>query len=223
MAYLALSPGRNKNSSLLAAVSGAGATTAVQAQSAGETVPAQTDGSLHKPKTSETPNVDVDKNEDAAAQEASRNGAFTVPYQNRENEVHSPLVGSSQGTSSTRFEQQTGTHSAGTLAQGTPEKRQDGHGVQHSVMEPQTVGQAPKEIPLYHEDGASPGVIEQVQQLAGQAAAVVNQAAAALMSAAGVGEKEGETKTEETKVEDGRVDQMGSAQVEEFLRARHQS
>lgn len=154
--------------------------------------------------------------------ETSRAGTYTVPY--RDTEVASPPVDSRQGTSATRFEQQGGTHAEGQLEHSTPNTQVDGQGVSHTVVEPRTVGQAPKETPLYHEDDgeAKPGMMEQAQTLAGQAVESVQGIPAAVMGAVGLGgaaEKEEEPVKEEKK-EDPRVDELDDRIVEEFVRDR---
>merc|ERR1719487_1050857 len=58
-----------------------------------------------------------------------------------------------QGTSSTRYAQQEGTHAAGQLASGAPETRVDSQGEKQGIMEPGTVGQAPKKAPVVDELG----------------------------------------------------------------------
>ncbi|KAK4497464.1 hypothetical protein PRZ48_011915 [Zasmidium cellare] len=226
VARLALSPGRNPHSALFASVSGAGATTLHQTLSKEATKGTAANGSANPAtKATMTPNpeLDVGKSPNAALQETSRAGTFTVPYRDHENEVASPPIGAREGTSSTRFEQQSNTHADGTLAEGTPHVRQDGQGTEHSVMEPRTVGQAPKETPLYREDDSAPTMVEQAQQLAGQAVETAKAVPAMALNAVGMGGKKEETKTEESKPEDPRIDGMESKNVEEFMRSKTMS
>jgi len=170
------------------------------------------------PKMSATDaDLSVGKTPDSAVQNTSRAGTYTVPYRDDENEVHSPPIDSRQGTSSTRFEQQSGTHADGVLADGTPVVREDGQGTSHTVMEPRTVGQAPKDTPLYRDDDGKPTVIEQAQHLAEQAYEQAAHLPSTVMSAVGLGGKKDDSEGP-TKAEDPRVDAMESHKVEEFMR-----
>lgn len=135
-----------------------------------------------------------------------------------------PSADTRQGTSSTRFEQQASTHAEGQLAEGTPAVKVDGQGEKQGVMEPNTVGQAPKEHPVPREEPAQPGMVEQAQDMAGQAVEQAKQLPGVVMSAVGMG---GEEKKEEPVVEekkdDPEVDGMDGKKVEEFLRAKTMS
>jgi hypothetical protein len=131
-----------------------------------------------------------------------------------------------QGTSSTRFEQQSHTHASDQLADGTPEVRHMGHGDNIQVMEPATVGQAPKEYPIPNaEPGAEahqPTVVEQAKSVAGAAASYL-PLPQSLLSAVGLGGQQTEAEKEEVKREDPAVDSMDERKVEEFLRAKNMS
>lgn len=134
-----------------------------------------------------------------------------------------------QGTSDTRFEQQSHTHAANKLADGTPEVRHMGHGDKINVMEPGTIGQAPKEHPAYapdgsgHDEAAGPSVIDQAKSVAAGAASYLPQS---VLSAVGMGgdaeQKSAQESTNEPK-EDAAVDSMDERKVEEFLRAKNMS
>lgn len=229
VARLALSPGRNPHSALFASVSGAGATTLQQTLSkdatAGGKKGTAANGSANPAAAMGVTEADlnVGKSPNAAVQDTSRAGTFTVPYRDHENEVASPPIGAREGTSSTRFEQQSNTHADGTLAEGTPAVRQDGQGSGHAVMEPRTVGQAPKETPLTREDDSAPTMVEQAQQLAGQAVETAKAVPAMALNAVGMGGKKEEAKAEESKPEDPRIDGMESKNVEEFMRSKTMS
>lgn len=129
-----------------------------------------------------------------------------------------------QGTSSTRFEQQADTHAEGQLAEGTPAIKHDGQGERQGIMEPNTIGQAPKEHPIPRaEEPAEPGVLEQAQSVAAQAVEQAKQIPATVMGAVGMGEKKENAPVEEPKKEDPQVDGMDGHKVEEFLRAKTMS
>jgi len=136
-------------------------------------------------------------------------------------------TGSSRGgTSSTRFEQQNFTNAKGTMGSDTPNMRSSGDGDKHGVMEPGTVGQAPKEHPMPPpEEPAQPSYMAQAQNMAGDAYESAAGAAGAAMSAVGMGGGEKKTEAEEgNKVpEDPRVDQAQEKNVEEFLRSQYPS
>lgn len=228
VARLALSPGRNPHSALFASMTGAGATTLHQTPSKDatkkDTGAAATNGSAVKATTMGTDaDLNVGKSPTSSLQGTSRAGTFTVPYRDHENEIASPPMDARQGTSSTRFEQQSNTHAEGTLAEGTPAVRQDGQGTQHTVMEPRTIGQAPKDTPLTREDDSAPTMVEQAQQLAEQAMETAKAVPAMALSAVGMGGQKEEVKDEESKPEDPRIDKMESTNVEEFMRSKTMS
>lgn len=129
-----------------------------------------------------------------------------------------------QGTSSTRFEQQGHTHAADQLADGTPETRHMGHGDKVQVMEPGTVGQAPKEHPVPNAETGEhqPSVIEQAKSVAGAAASYL-PVPQSVLSAVGLGGEQQKTEEGETRKEDPAVDSMDERKVEEFLRAKNMS
>jgi hypothetical protein len=129
-----------------------------------------------------------------------------------------------QGTSTTRFEQQGHTHASDQLVDGTPETRHLGHGDKVQVMEPNTVGQAPKEHPVPNAESQEhqPTVLEQAKSVAGTAASYL-PLPQSVLSAVGLGGAQEETHTGETKKEDPAVDSMDERKVEEFLRAKNMS
>jgi hypothetical protein len=138
------------------------------------------------------------------------------------------------GTSEARYEQQNQTHASGQLADGTPHAavNDHGHGDKTVTMEPHTVGQAPKEVPLpQREEPAAPGYLDQAKQVAASASTVVTStatsAAEAIMGAVGAGHKE-EGKLEEPvpakspaeKELDRKIEATSAKNVEAFLRAK---
>jgi hypothetical protein len=140
-----------------------------------------------------------------------------------------------EGTSDTRYEQQTHTHASGQLAAGTPHAaiNDHGHGDKTVTMEPGTVGQAPKDVSIPPPEGPPAlGYLGQAKQMAAQASAVVTSSAA---SAAGAvtglvgGDKEKvEDKVEEKALEkseedkrlDREIDAKSQPAVEGFLREK---
>jgi hypothetical protein len=151
-----------------------------------------------------------------------------------------PQAGSSDlpirtGTSDTRYEQQTHTHAAGQLAEGTPHAaiNDHGHGDKTVTIEPGTVGQAPKDVSIpQREEPPAPGYLDQAKSLAASATATVTatvgSAASAVTGLVG-GDKdkveEGATETkpeksEEEKQLDREIDAKKQADVEGFLRER---
>lgn len=220
---LSLSPGRNPQSTLFAAAGRQGAETQKSVQAGTATAATAGTAATTIATGAAMDNSNVGKSPDSALDPTSRAGTYTVPYRDHENEVHSPPLDSRQGTSTTRFEQQSNTHAADTLASGTPAEREDGQGTTHTVMEPRTVGQAPKETPLYRENDEKPTMIEQAQDMASQAYTQAAALPATVMSAVGLGGKKEEEVKEEDKKEDPRVDEMESHKVEEFIRAKTHS
>ncbi|KAJ4365901.1 hypothetical protein N0V83_008523 [Neocucurbitaria cava] len=144
------------------------------------------------------------------------------------------------GTSDTRYEQQDQTHAAGQLAQATPDVNHHGHGDKTVTMEPNTVGQAQKEIPLPEpEQPAAPGYLEQAQNAAASASAAVSSTVGGIVSSlpvvGGGGKKEEgkeEGKEEEPVVRakspqeeevDRKIDATKDTSVEAFLREQSRS
>jgi hypothetical protein len=130
-----------------------------------------------------------------------------------------------QGTSNTRFEQQGHTHAADQLADGTPESRHMGHGDKVQIMEPGTVGQAPKQHPVPNADNesAQPSYIDQAKSVAGTAASYL-PLPQSVLSAVGLGAQQTTPETQpQVKKEDPAVDSMDERKVEEFLRANTMS
>ncbi|KAI7465970.1 CRAL/TRIO domain-containing protein [Hortaea werneckii] len=125
-----------------------------------------------------------------------------------------------QGTSSTRYAQQSMTHAAGQLASGTPETKEDSQGEKQGIMEPGTVGQAPKKQPVVDElgeemkgqgggsagdnnggSGSGSGMIGQASSYASSAVQSAKSGAGAVMGAVGLGggSKQGEEEEEEKR------------------------
>lgn len=143
-----------------------------------------------------------------------------------------------QGTSSTRFAEQAGTHAEGQLKENTPEVVDHGYGDKTSTMEPATVGQARKDVEVPEavppeEPQQQPGYLEQAKNAAAGAAAAAGGLGTAVMAKvglggtsgaeAGTGEKEADAAGEEKKqkVDDPRVDRMEDKDVEEFIRGQY--
>ena len=169
----------------------------------------------------------MSSSDDPAVPGTSRAGTFTVPYTDPVNDIHAPPLDSRQGTSSTRYEQQSMTHAHGQLAHGTPAVHEDGQGVEQAIIEPRTVGQAPKETPLYREEKSAPSMLDQAQQMATQTYEKAAQISAQAMSAVGIGggaaKKSEGTPEAQAKPEDPRVDGMQKAELEDFLRSQTMS
>ncbi|KZM22614.1 uncharacterized protein EKO05_0009735 [Ascochyta rabiei] len=142
-----------------------------------------------------------------------------------------------EGTSEARFEQQNQTHASGQLAEGTPHAAVNDHGYGDKTltMEPNTVGQAPKEIPLpEREQPLAPSYLEQAQNAATQASGYV---ASTVTSVAGVvtgavtgsaEKKEGAMEPPRTKSPteqqlDRQIDASKDQDVEVFLREQNRS
>lgn len=173
---------------------------------------------INEPTSQPDPEHIRNENDESHLPDTSRAGTYTVPYHDKE--VASPPPDSRTGTSATRFEQQSGTHAEGQLEHGTPNTTVDGQGTSHTIIEPRTVGQAPKETPLVDETEPAPSMLEQAQQLAGQAVTQVSALPGVVMGAVGLGGK-AEEKQEEApkeKKEDSRVDELDDKVVEEFVR-----
>ena len=131
-----------------------------------------------------------------------------------------------QGTSSTRYEQQVDTHAHGQAADATPEVKIDSQGEKQGIMEPNTVGQAPKEHPMKIPEPEEPQVsyMDQAKEMAGHAVEQAKHLPATVMSAVGMGgAKEAEIQPPHVKKEDPAVDAMSGANVEEFLRSQTMS
>ncbi|KAF2723496.1 CRAL/TRIO domain-containing protein [Polychaeton citri CBS 116435] len=174
----------------------------------------------------EHPNPSDDS--EAHVPETSRAGTFTVPYMDPVEKVASPPADARQGTSSTRFEQQDGTHASGQLAEGTPEVKVDSQGEKQGVMEPSTVGQAPKEHPIQRmndgDDEPQPSIIDQAKGYASQAVESAKTVPQTVLSAVGMGSQTiDQPQEQQGPPEDKRVDEMHGKQVEEFLRSKTMS
>lgn len=216
VARLALSPGRDSNANFFQSTAAKIPTPPPSSQTSTK------NEAEALPSMSSDANLNIGKDPDASVSEASRRGTYTVPYKDMESEIASPPPDSRAGTSETRMTQQAGTHAEGTLSSGTPETKIDSQGSKQVVMDPHTVGQAPKEHPLPIPEEPAPGVVEQAKDMAGQAVEQAKQIPAMAMNAVGMG-KEEESKEEETKKEDPKIDQMDGKKVEEFLRDQTKS
>lgn len=135
-----------------------------------------------------------------------------------------------QGTSETRYAQQDHTHAAGQLAEGTPHAavNDHGHGDKTVTMEPNTVGQAPKEKPIPEpEQPPAPGYVEQAKQAAANASASVTAAVGSVVGAVSGGKQEEpkveeppRTKSPEESELDSKIDASKDQNVEAFLRQK---
>jgi hypothetical protein len=90
-------------------------------------------------------------------------------------------------------------------------------------VEPNTVGQAPKEHPTPGQDDSAPGIVDQAKNVASQAVEQAKQLPTTVMSAVGMGSKEDQQPSEPEKKEDPAVDNMSGKNVEEFLRSQTKS
>ncbi|OQO12390.1 hypothetical protein B0A48_03032 [Cryoendolithus antarcticus] len=135
----------------------------------------------------------------------------------------SPPEGVRQGTSNTRLEQQGPTHASGTLEQGTPEVIHGAAGDKVAVMEPSTIGQAPKEHPVPEPEHPQPSVIDTAKEYAGIAYTQAAQLPSTVLAAVGLGGHKPEEPTQSHPVEDPAVDKLESQTVEEFLREKTKS
>ncbi|KAK7546699.1 CRAL-TRIO domain-containing protein [Phyllosticta citricarpa] len=123
------------------------------------------------------------------------------------------------GTSEARLAGQNGTHAEGQLADGTPHDavNDHGHGDKTVTMEPNTVGQAAKDVPETKtgEEGKRKSLVDQAKDTAETVAASVG-----LVN----GKKKGEdAENTAATAEDERVDKMQDKQVEGYLREQTMS
>ncbi|KAK3677296.1 hypothetical protein LTR78_002834 [Recurvomyces mirabilis] len=189
--------------------------------------------------------LDVGKNAKSHVTQTSREGTYTIPFRDHAEQPNAsipthanaantntapsaPATETRQGTSHTRLEQQAGTHAAGTMAEGTPRHTIDGQGSKTAIMEPTTVGQAPKEHPVPEaEGGQHPTYLEQAHNLAGQAVEQAKHLPGTVMAAVGYGGKgEHEEEVQQVKRDERRdpeIEGMEKGDVEEFLRSRTMS
>lgn len=218
VAPLALSPGRVNSIAKVGntSTSSNGAPTPPSLLTSNTTSTPLTNGT----KMSSDPNLNVGRDPDAHVDPSSRLGTYTVPSKDDGIVIGSSSPDERTGTSETRYIQQSGTHAEGTLAEGTPETKVDSQGEKQALMDPNTVGQAPKEHPLPIPEEPAPSLLDQAKDYAGQAVEQAKQLPGTVMSAVGMGEKKEETAEPQEKKEDPAVDAMPAANVEEFLRAR---
>jgi len=168
--------------------------------------------------------LNVGKDPHSALDPSSRAGTYTVPYTDPDNHVSSPPTDGRTGTSSTRFEQQQGTHAQGQLAEGTPQTVSTVNHDRPAVMDPNTVGQAPKQHHLPEPEEPQPSYMDQAKEMAEQAVEQAKHVPAMVMGAVGMGGQEAEpVKETPAKHEDPAVDQMSGKSVEEFLRSQTMS
>ncbi|CBX98363.1 hypothetical protein IAQ61_010461 [Plenodomus lingam] len=176
-------------------------------------------GTATHPPDDPSLNIDTPPSDTSSPPNSTHNGVttkdFTLPVR--------------QGASELRYEQSNNTHAAGQLDQGTPNAaiNDHGHGDKSLTMEPNTVGQAPKENPLPEsEQSPTPGYIGQAKQAAATATATVASAAGAVagaVSGAG-GQTEAQDSPREKGAEEVKLDQAIDASkdqdVEAYLRAK---
>jgi hypothetical protein len=164
-----------------------------------------------EPSTANANNTTTATNDPAAV---IAGGTADIPF-------HHPEVRT--GTSNTRLDQQAGTHAEGQAEHGSPETRVDGQGTETSIIETATVGQSAKHTQLYEEEEHRPTLVEQAQNVVGQAQQIATSGVAAVASAVGLS---GEEKKEETVAEGANepkthpADELKDHQVEELLRSQ---
>jgi len=180
-------------------------------------------GTATHPPDDPTLNIDTPPSDTSSPRDSAHNHDATAD---------SSTLPVRQSTSETRYEQQNNTHAAGQLSQGNPEAaiNDHGHGDKTVTMEPNTIGQAPKEKPLADsEQHSAPGYLEQAKQAATTASATVTStvtAAAGAVADAASGEKEEaeepikQQNLEQAKLDDA-MDAGNNHEVEAFLRAKH--
>lgn len=140
------------------------------------------------------------------------------------------------GTSETRYAQQDQTHASGQLADGTPHAaiNDHGHGDKTVTMEPNTVGQAPKEKPLPEPaQPPAPGYIDQAKSAAAAASATVTSTVSSVAGtvvgavsgnkADPIVEEPVRSKSPEEKALDEKIDASKDQDVEAFLRKQNTS
>ena len=150
-------------------------------------------------------------------------------------------VGGREGTSSTRYNQQHGTHAAGQMHNGTPATRDNGYGDHTVTMETSTVGQARKDVTVPERDDDEPdnSYLGQAKAMASQAydstTAAVGAASHSVMAAAGYGDGEDHQAANEgmkqqqqqhrpsQQQHDPRVDKMQNHDVEDYIRNQYVS
>ena len=164
----------------------------------------------------------------ATAATGTSNPTSTTNESSNQTSSSAPQQETRQGTSSTRYAQQDMTHAAGQLASGTPETKTDSQGEKQGIMEPGTVGQAPKKHPMRDELGeemkgqgggggsagdnnrgsgsGGSGVIDQASNYANSAVQSAKSGAGAVMGAVGLGGggggKQGEEEEEKRRQEE---------------------
>lgn len=130
------------------------------------------------------------------------------------------------GTSETKFTAQSKTHAAGQLADGTPDAAvvKDGDGEKSVAMEPTTVGQAPKEVPIPQPEEPKPGYVKQAKVAVESAVGSAVEAVEKVVGSEKVAEKTEvpKEKSEEEKQLDGKLQEQGPI-VEGFLREKYSS
>lgn len=198
IATMALSPGRVQSFT--------GAKTA-------ETTPASANGTAPVPAKDES-NL-------GSAPKSSITSAEPLPFRDNRTGAVDKMSDVREGTSTTRYVQQANTHAHGNVSDGTPAVARDGQGEKQSIMEPSTVGQAPKEHPI-PDTSEQPTIIEQAQHSAEAALQQATAAGQSVLAAVGLGGKKVEEPVKETK-HDPAIDAMEGKNVEEFLRAQNQS
>ena len=190
-----------------------------------------------------TSDADLNEGKDPEAQVPATSRAGTEEILYREDKPPSyttagapaPTTDHRQGTSSSRYEQQEQTHAAGQLASGTPETKTDSQGEKQGIMEPGTVGQAPKKHPMptppEDKQPPPPSYMEQAQGYASAAVEGAKSGAGVVLGKVGVetegmrrreGEREERRREEEKerRRDDPEVEGMEGGKVEEFLRAK---
>lgn len=171
---------------------------------------------------------------------AIQDGPYVMPIRSQNNGQHAQQDQGRQGTSTTRYNQQAGTHAAGQMQAGTPALHDSGYGDRTAIMETSTVGQARKDVSLperQQEATADNSYLSQAKALAEQAyestSAAVGAASHTVLAAAGYGEaqtpqtgggsQEQQHNSQKSPAQDPRVDNMQGRDVEDFLRSQYSS
>jgi hypothetical protein len=128
------------------------------------------------------------------------------------------------GTSSSSLEAQNMTHARGQLAGGTPVRIDQGYGDRHTMHEPSTIGQAPKnvDIPYRQAPQAESSYLDQAKAAVHSAVVVAGSAEEAVLEKFGYGHHEEQKKVEPKQApDDPRIAQLDNKNVEAYLRSKY--
>lgn len=146
------------------------------------------------------------------------------PATERQNQIR-------EGTSSMRQDQQSGTHAEGIGSHATPAVVDQGHGDKTRMVEPGTIGQAPKDVTVPEKTEDSPRdstYIDQAKTVVDSAAATVGEVGSGIanklnISSQNPASKEQEGRVMNNKRQDAEVDKLGDVEVEDFIRSKYAS